>query len=241
MTSDESYTFAVKQRLALHKEMSFLEFIQEKERASLQSGSSDCKELRKMTLERLLQYDADIDEGAELDQEANIDGIPTEAQHSILGLSPLAWCLHTSKLDLVKFLIQKGASPFLRSGTRLPLHIAMEENLLDVVERLLDYGMSPDEYFDQVPAVVQAIVYRKLDVFELLLSHRASLTSSTPGGVIALHWGFTDAADSNQTLALQREIGTEHLTSMPRAHLQQLLNKRSPSGHLAIQVAAVCV
>ncbi len=137
MTSDEPYTFAVKQRLAFHEEMGFLEFILDKERASLKSGSSDCKELRKMIVELLLHYGADIGEGADLDQEAIIEDIPKETRHSILGISPLAWCLHTHKPDLAKSLIQKGASPFLRSGTSSPLHIAMEENLLDVVELLI--------------------------------------------------------------------------------------------------------
>ena len=241
MTSDEAYTFAVKQRLAFHEEMGFLEFILDKERAALESGSSDCKELQKMIVELLLHYGADIDEGADLDQEANIEEIPKETQHSILGLSPLAWCLHTHKPDLAKFLIQKGANPFLRSGTSSPLHIAMEENLLDVVECLLDHGVSPDEYLDEMPAVVRAVVYRKPDTFKLLLSRGASLASSIPGGAIALHFIFTDAADSNQTLALQRGIVTEQLASMPRAQLQQLLNKRSHNGHLAIHVAAVWV
>lgn len=61
------------------------------------------------------------------------------------GLTPLHWAVNKKNTAMVNFLLEKGASPDVRSDKgNTPLHTAVYEEDLDMVKSLLEKGASPN-------------------------------------------------------------------------------------------------
>lgn len=108
------------------------------------------------------------------------------------GATPLALAASKGHEEAVRLLLEAGAKPSLPSKYKeTPLEVAVFGGFPSIVEGLLAAGAGIDEPtgFDRKTALMVACEHREKAIFDLLLSHGASLTSQCRKGKTALHYG----------------------------------------------------
>ena len=109
------------------------------------------------------------------------------------GRTPLLHSIHYSRVDMVRFLLDRGASVFATDstgGTAL-MHAASKlEGNLDILRRILAAGVDVEAHNQyQQTALHFAAGSGKIDVVrELILEHNANLFAADEDGVTPLDW-----------------------------------------------------
>lgn len=104
------------------------------------------------------------------------------------GMTPLCYASLEGKLDIVDFLLEKGADPLIgdNEGSQ-SLHNAAVGGHLDVVKRLMKAGITPDLQDDNgVNALHFALNYRRFQVADYLIDHTKDLEIRNNNGWTAM-------------------------------------------------------
>lgn len=93
-------------------------------------------------------------------------------QYLLFGVTPLEVAVHRSNLEMVKFLVSKGADPSYSSGFSSPIDVAIAQQKWDHLDYLL--GRLPDKWFEgNVPRLFrQAAVEETGEALQVMLRHR---------------------------------------------------------------------
>lgn len=136
-------------------------------------------------------------------------------------VTPLHWAALNNRVDVIKFLLSKGASPSFAAGVQrsTPLHWATSRGSLEAISILADHAEECDlgakDASGYTPLHIAAQHGHVLAI-SLLIAHGARVNQCDPGLRTALHWaaiqGHAEAAymlviegDENEKRALDKD------------------------------------
>lgn len=131
------------------------------------------------------------------------------------GLTALGVAVDYKQLEMVRYLLGRGADPNLKSGATLPLGDAVDGELVEVVRVLLEGGADPNAsaLFGATP-LTDAADEGRLEVLRLLLEHGGDADGVADGKTIlghailtaALQQSAKDAEKRGRTLEAMRML-----------------------------------
>ncbi len=94
----------------------------------------------------------------------------------------------TKNLDIVKLLLSNGADATNGENNKLPLHIAAEKNLIEILSSLITYGadVNAKDNNDKTPIIV-AVEKGNFKCADILLANNASIHARTKENKTLLH------------------------------------------------------
>jgi ankyrin repeat protein len=135
-----------------------------------------------------------------------------------LGRGALAWAAVTGKLDLARALLNNvGRQPAnVKAGTergRTPLHLAAENNHVEVVKLLLACGAETEATSDGYwTPLLNASQRGNHMVVDVLLKSNADVNARTSSGMTPLHW----SAEGGHLKVVQRLLSEEKALKNPK-------------------------
>jgi FOG: Ankyrin repeat len=111
----------------------------------------------------------------------------------VYGMTPLYLAVRNTHVDVVYYLLRKGADPNVQDGKwrMTPLHVAAYFGEVVVVKLLLRYGANPNAKDGEGKTPLHyAIEERNIDVAKVLLRHGADPTIKDVTGLAPLDLGI---------------------------------------------------